>query len=104
MDYYHDKIPDYKPDTGIWTKEHSDHCIERLRDDIMCHPNTAVYIPEWDKTHVLPDGFRMISEGQTTCVNWKALDQWARRRALKKGEYTLKPNPFEDRHGVRIHH
>jgi len=64
----------------------------------MCHPNTAIYIPEWDKTHALPDGFRMISEGQTTCVNWDALDQWARRRALKKGEYKLKPNPFADDH------
>ncbi|KAL5385924.1 hypothetical protein DPSP01_004360 [Paraphaeosphaeria sporulosa] len=104
MNYYHDKIPDYKGDMGIWTKDHSDHCMERLRDDIMCHPNTAVYIPEWDETHTLPDGFRMISQGQTTCVNWDALDQWARKRALKGGEYTLKPNPFGDKHGVHTNH
>ena len=23
MDYYHSVIPDYEPDTGMWTKSHS---------------------------------------------------------------------------------
>jgi hypothetical protein len=70
----------------------------------MCRPNTAVYIPEWDEIRSLPDGFRMVSEAQTTCVNWNALDQWARKRALERGRYTLKPNPFGDRHGAFVHH
>lgn len=60
----------------------------------MCHPNTAVYVPEWDETHTHPDGFQMRSAGQTMCVNWNALDQWARKRALNSGKYKLKPNPF----------
>lgn len=70
----------------------------------MCHPNTAVYIPEWDEAHTLPDGLRMVSKGQTTCVNWDALNQWARKRLLKGGQYMLKPSPFWGKHGIHIHH
>ncbi|KAF2106023.1 hypothetical protein BDV96DRAFT_607804 [Lophiotrema nucula] len=94
MDYYHSRIPEYNFNTGMWTKAHSDHCIERLRDDIMCHPNVAIYIPVWDESGLFPDGMRMITNGETKCVNWDALDQWARKRALSAGGYTLKSNPF----------
>jgi len=46
------------------------------------HPNTAVYIPEWDKKHTLPDGLPKIYKEAITYVNWNALDEWGRKRAL----------------------
>ncbi|CAI6333743.1 unnamed protein product [Periconia digitata] len=94
MDYYWALIPEEERGRGLWTKEHSNHCIERLRSDVMCHPNIAVYIPKWVENGHHPDGMAMRSNGETECVNWNALDQWARKRALAHGKYKLKPRPY----------
>ncbi|PVI03091.1 hypothetical protein DM02DRAFT_698890 [Periconia macrospinosa] len=92
--YYYPRLPESERGRGLWTKEHSNHCIERLRSDVMCHPNIAVYIPKWVENGHHPDGMAMRSNGETSCVNWDALDEWARKRALKDGEYKLKPGPY----------
>lgn len=47
MDYYHDKIPDYNPDTGIWKKEHSGEYMELSIEARSLHrpPARRHYVP-----------------------------------------------------------
>ena len=72
----------------------ADHCIERIRQDLVCHANTAVWIPQWSEHSYHPDGMIMRTNAQTQCVDWERLDEWAKERVLVAGEYRLKEGPF----------
>lgn len=79
----------------------TDHCIDSIRQAIMCHANTAAYTAEWvedhenegnnnDKSH-LPVIDKLRPDAITTCVKWDGLDNWARQRALVPGKYRFLP-------------
>ncbi|KAI1412051.1 hypothetical protein F5Y13DRAFT_200386 [Hypoxylon sp. FL1857] len=64
---------------------HSDHCIDMLRQAVMCRPNTAIYTAEWsDESHRAPN-LNLKLDATTTCVNWENLNGWAIERALLPG-------------------
>ncbi|KAI2468123.1 hypothetical protein F4781DRAFT_432668 [Annulohypoxylon bovei var. microspora] len=45
-DYYGPRLANTKhPET--FSKAHSDHCIDSIRQALMCHANTAVYTTLW---------------------------------------------------------
>ncbi|KAJ8132571.1 hypothetical protein O1611_g1052 [Lasiodiplodia mahajangana] len=92
-DYYEKKWADY-PFREQFGVEHSDHCINSLRQAVMCHPNTAITTFEWiDEVNAL-EGKEQKLEAMTTCAKWDSINDWARKKALVKGQFTYRPGPF----------
>ena len=74
----------------------TDHCIENLRRAVMCHADVGLFSVEWvgDSSQGI-EGKRLRSNADSLCVDWDAIDKWARKRALEKGNFYLLPGPFE---------
>ncbi|KAK0121763.1 hypothetical protein ONS95_010049 [Cadophora gregata] len=66
-------------DTNVPVKDHVNHCIEMLRQVIMCKADTALMTYEW-----LPDfpGPWPNFGIQHECVNWETIDNWSKQRAI----------------------
>lgn len=88
-DYYGPKLAGEKHLEGF-SREHSDHCIDTIRQALMCHANTGLYTSEWDEETKLPSR-NLKSNSVTTCVRWDSLNDWARQRALRPGQYKYQP-------------
>ncbi len=73
----------------------ADHCVERIRQTVMCHADLGVFVPEWVADSHAPESKILHSNAQSQCVDWTALDSWARKRALKKRGFKLRAGPFE---------
>ncbi|KAI1823340.1 hypothetical protein F4861DRAFT_335712 [Xylaria intraflava] len=92
-DYYGPLLTDAKHPEGL-SIEHSDHCIDTIRQALMCNANTGVYTSEWDyETH--NPSRSLETRSSTTCVRWDSLDSWARERALVPGEYKYIRGPYD---------
>ncbi|KAI6716189.1 hypothetical protein JHW43_001292 [Diplocarpon mali] len=65
--------------TNVPKKEHANHCIEMLRQVIMCKGDTALMTYEW-----LPDfpGPWPNFGIQHECVNWERIDDWSKERSI----------------------
>ncbi|KAK3312557.1 hypothetical protein B0H66DRAFT_585157 [Apodospora peruviana] len=85
-DYYEPQLREVEHPEGFW-KEHSatDHCIDVIRQAIMCHANMAVYVLEWADDARLRVSTDLRSDARVTCANWDVLDNWARQRAVVAG-------------------
>lgn len=68
-----------------------DHCIDTMRQALMCHANTAVYTADWEFNPNPEVSKDVSSEATTTCMNWDSLNDWARERALVPGTYHYLP-------------
>ncbi|PHH72496.1 hypothetical protein CDD80_4502 [Ophiocordyceps camponoti-rufipedis] len=58
---------------------HADHCIDDIRQSLMCHADLSVVTFDWlpGRRRPWPD-FRL----EQTCVDWGALDGWAAERSF----------------------
>ncbi|KAI0837553.1 hypothetical protein F5Y06DRAFT_304346 [Hypoxylon sp. FL0890] len=84
----------------FFSKEHSDHCIDALRQALMCNANTEMHTPEWlDRPHELGDK-ELGGDSTTTCLKWDSLEKWTRPRALRPGQYSFRPGPFYRKSGL----
>ncbi|KAI1764095.1 hypothetical protein GGR53DRAFT_494963 [Hypoxylon sp. FL1150] len=88
-DYYGPKLAGEKHMEGF-SVEHSHHCIDTIRQALMCHANTGLYTSEWDEETRLPSR-NLKSNSVTTCVRWDSVNDWARQRALRPGQYMYQP-------------
>ncbi|KAK4107237.1 hypothetical protein N656DRAFT_849603 [Canariomyces notabilis] len=86
-DYYGPRLANTKHPEGF-AKEHSNHCIDAMRQTLLCHANTAIYTVEYTGNPRSPVGRDLKSRAVTKCVNWDALNGWARQRALVPGQYS----------------
>ena len=70
-DLYNVSIPDLRG--------HADHCIDDIRQSLMCHPDLSVVTFYWhpEKRKPMPN-FHL----DQTCVDWDALDEWAAKRSF----------------------
>ncbi|KAF7349870.1 hypothetical protein MVEN_01287500 [Mycena venus] len=82
--------PDYYPDWRISTSnnhiptqknatEHVAHCIDWLRQSIMCHADTSVIVWQWD-----PRANESLVKGNVahTCRKFDKITEWAKQRVL----------------------
>ncbi|KAH6645445.1 hypothetical protein BKA67DRAFT_585069 [Truncatella angustata] len=67
-------------------KEHSDHCLDMVRQSLMCRPDTSIYPFHWGADGIPSNHVK--AQNPTTCVKWDSLDGWASDRALRPGEYS----------------
>ena len=56
-----------------------DHCVDDLRQALMCHADTSVVTFDWKPQYRRPWPNFSIDH---TCVNWEALDNWASARSF----------------------
>ena len=61
----------------------------------MCHADVALYGVEWIADSHEAENMRLRSNAEVTCVNWDAVDSWAKERALVRHQYKVAPGPFE---------
>ncbi|KAI0113113.1 hypothetical protein F4814DRAFT_449560 [Daldinia grandis] len=114
-DYYESRVADVGS-TGPFGKGHSgkpidppmskeyqayiyhptDHCINAIRQALMCHANTEIHTGQWIYDPDRPQASKLGSHSVTTCVKWDSLNNWARSRALRSGEYTYRPVPIDE--------
>ncbi|KAH8894557.1 hypothetical protein GQ53DRAFT_643295, partial [Thozetella sp. PMI_491] len=92
-DHYQPRLANMSThEASAFTKEHSDHCIDSIRQSLMCKANTNMYMLEWPEVREgesrpeLPSQ-NVVSHSTSTCVNWDLLDAWARKRALIPGHF-----------------
>ncbi|KAJ7869753.1 hypothetical protein B0H14DRAFT_2726991 [Mycena olivaceomarginata] len=82
--------PDYYPDWRISTSknyiptqknatDHVAHCIDWIRQSIMCHADTSVIVWQWD-----PQTNASIVKGNVahTCRKFDKITEWAKQRVL----------------------
>lgn len=59
--------------------EHAGHCLESLRQAVMCTPNLTPYAVLWEderRTQI-----KLNASAKQTCVDWEALVRWEETRA-----------------------
>lgn len=67
--------PDWDQGELTFTTE---HCIDFLRQSVMCHGDVGLITFEWSPTNLIP-----VANGTThQCVNWGKLDQWTKERTV----------------------
>ncbi|KAI1126592.1 hypothetical protein F5Y10DRAFT_266911 [Nemania abortiva] len=79
-----------------------DHCIEYIRESLMCHPDLSMVSFRWinntaqyeDKTAFYPTNFDVVLH---KCANLEALDSWASKRMFDLFDVNLlqRPAPFQ---------
>lgn len=60
---------------------HVDHCVEYIRENLMCHPDISLVTHHWTMT----DEGRKPSIRDTAlheCADWRSLDEWAGKRVV----------------------
>ncbi|KAI0886730.1 uncharacterized protein GGS22DRAFT_199093 [Annulohypoxylon maeteangense] len=58
---------------------HNDHCLEILRQSVMCHADVSMITMAWTSTSVFPAAdFQNVHE----CTNWDILYEWQKERSV----------------------
>lgn len=82
--------PEYYPDFDVRSRKealmHQEHCVDILRQGLMCHPDTTAEVFQWDTSKQ-----KMIvpADRQHTCVDFSAIQQWMRERTLYEDEFDI---------------
>ncbi|KAI1771727.1 hypothetical protein F4818DRAFT_445058 [Hypoxylon cercidicola] len=74
---YPEHYPDVQEDDGF-SEGHLDHCVEVLRQGIMCNADVTINTFSWDNPSKL-EGNR---SGPRKCVDWNSIQAWADERRL----------------------
>ncbi|KAJ7446319.1 hypothetical protein FB451DRAFT_1567858 [Mycena latifolia] len=79
--------PEYYPDWNIKAveraREHVSHCVDWIRQAIMCHSDTSVIVWQWNTRYNQSTPRARVPH---TCRNFEPIQEWGRRNALV-GEY-----------------
>ncbi|PQE18761.1 tat pathway signal sequence protein [Rutstroemia sp. NJR-2017a WRK4] len=61
-------------------KAHIDHCIEMMRESIMCRADPSLSTFKW--LHGDAQSLTAVAEGHHQCVNWQSLLAWVRSQSV----------------------
>ncbi|KAI1171481.1 hypothetical protein F4777DRAFT_53750 [Nemania sp. FL0916] len=72
--------PNITEEENFYLRNHLDHCLESLRETIMCNGNTAVSSFYWPT----PDSRNpaVHSNAQAVCAKWDSIERWAYSRKI----------------------
>lgn len=83
ISYTLDLYPGYQGALGLKEGEmiplHIDHCIDAIRQALMCHGDITVLPMEWRDNYPKP---WPIFDVEHSCVNWDSIKQWSRDHHL----------------------
>lgn len=60
----------------------------------MCHADLAMLSGEWTANSNEYEHVTLRTNAESLCVNWEAVHQWVKDRALPKGQYKIRVGPF----------
>ncbi|KAK3329255.1 hypothetical protein B0H66DRAFT_634462 [Apodospora peruviana] len=91
-DYYESRTPSNRLE--LTEPPHLAHCIDLIRQALLCRPNTAIFVSDYvnDPVQYTSDDIR--SSANVQCVNWDSLHGWAKKRALLPGKYKYRVGPW----------
>lgn len=76
--YYFPNLSDQEMEDNRY---HNEHCIDMLRQSVMCHGDTTPLTMRWGKMQKIPlANFSSPHE----CVSWAGINQWARERSVSR--------------------
>lgn len=81
LDYYRDRNQIMLLETEKEHEEHKDHCIEILRQSLMCRADLNVYIYHWASSFDAPVA---NLNSRHRCVDWGALNDWVAKHVNKE--------------------
>ncbi|USW55958.1 Putative mycotoxin biosynthesis protein UstYa [Septoria linicola] len=76
---YRDHYPDLIAARRL-TEEHYDHCIEVVRQALICQPDLTVNTVHFDPE--APTGIKGVNQHERRCVKWDAFKEFADSRAI----------------------
>ncbi|OJJ42006.1 hypothetical protein ASPZODRAFT_39420, partial [Penicilliopsis zonata CBS 506.65] len=91
QDHYGNTDYDMIGETPEERQRHKDHCIENIRQRLMCAPDLNVYTYHWLPESTLPHG-HLFTRHQ--CVEWDSFYAWAENSAINSPPLS-KPNDAE---------
>lgn len=71
---------------------HKDHCVENLRQRLMCNPDLNIYGNYWVSRHSKP-WTNLYTEHR--CVNWDAFYDWAETNIVHTPAPVTRPEGVE---------
>ncbi|KAI3317655.1 hypothetical protein HD806DRAFT_362125 [Xylariaceae sp. AK1471] len=67
----------YHPDHySVMVQE--DHCLDLLREGVMCHADVTINTVEWET----PTKLRGVKAGPRKCMDWARIEAWANSRSV----------------------
>jgi hypothetical protein len=89
-----------KPEAAMIREQaHSDHCIEYIREYLMCKPDLSLVTLHWINNtaqHADQPDLRLPTTWDHSlheCANWGAIEHWAESRAFDLYRYDLLEEP-----------
>ncbi|GES64619.1 hypothetical protein ATEIFO6365_0009010800 [Aspergillus terreus] len=78
---YYEKIDyDMVAETPEERQEHKDHCVEVLRQSLMCSPDLNIYSYHWIGHRKFP--YAELHTPHQKCIDWDAFYSWQRAQAV----------------------
>jgi hypothetical protein len=90
----------YYPGEQQWDELffHADHCLESLRQAVMCSADVSIYTLEWTPHSKYKPAVRVPQPH--ACVDWEALHGWMGERAASLEDVVRPPESlFEEAKG-----
>lgn len=94
-DYYTPVIPEDKTEDPLLGPRHTSHCIETIRQALMCASDISVYTWEWDEKI---QSHRNQVKNPHTCRNFEKLRNWAKvntKEIYFDGGYRVMNDPLD---------
>jgi hypothetical protein len=66
-----------------WVKNHTDHCVDNLRQYVMCHGSTGFSTFRWEQARKIP---WPVLDSREVCVNWTRFDGWVGGHSVDEEE------------------
>ncbi|CAD6576148.1 MAG: hypothetical protein ASARMPRED_007619 [Alectoria sarmentosa] len=84
-------FPNITADEERLNRLHTDHCIDVLRQGIMCHADISLFTLQWSRDSLMP---RADFSGEHECRNWGAINERAGERRIDLSVPGLLVHPF----------
>ena len=86
QDHYIDLVPEQKNRKATVPElyeRHYEHCVDYIRQDLMCQFDTGIIPYNWVLDHPNPTPHAYTHH---KCANWDALQEWLKERAVEVPE------------------
>lgn len=76
-------LTNFTNDQLVEEEAHIDHCVELMREAILCRGDTTLSVFRWiDPSHQGDPHLTVDAPGTHTCVNWERLREWNDKQAV----------------------
>lgn len=81
--YAHPEFYGEDPAGPAWVVEHTEHCIENLRQFVLCHAGAGASTFRWLESRKIP---WPVLDTEETCIDWQYFDDWVQEHSVDMEE------------------